>query len=275
MVPALVAKKAAAEEERFSDEESIGEEEEKPASQPVTKPAKAEEERNSDDSNSGDPKDVKPASAANPAKKEEPPDDDSPDGSNDVKKHTAKKAKKPALGDPTDEEDAVKANDEAVKYKLDQAKIQMDYQAKPYEHVEKYGPVLVAVQAEEVEVDVAPHEEEKEGVDANVDATRLEKIREVSNDEENHPVQEKQPKTDEFFENDDQSNEIDVQTNDEEQSNDRLSNEKDEVNGNDNDQVKTEELFESIAILLFSPFYKFRKKRWEPGKLDQWNFMKI
>ena len=47
------------------------------------------------------------------------------------------------------------------------------------------------------------------------------------------------------------------------------NNEKDVVNGNENDQVKTEELFESIAIFLFSPFYKFRKKRWEPGKLDQ------
>ena len=37
---------------------------------------------------------------------------------------------------------------------------------------------------------------------------------EVSNDKENHPVEEKQP-------------------------NDKLSNDKDEVNGNENDQVKT------------------------------------
>ena len=92
----------------------------------------------------------------------------------------------------------------------------------------------------------------------------MEKIREVSNDEENHPVQEKQPKTDELFENDDQSNEINVPTNDDVSSNDDHSNENDEVNGDD-DQVKTEE---SIAIFLFFPLYKYRKKRW-PGKLDQ------
>ena len=89
----------------------------------------------------------------------------------------------------------------------------------------------------------------------------------VYNDEENHPVEEKQPKTGELFENDDQSNEIDVQTNDDEESNDELSNENDEVNGNDNDQVKTEELFDSIAIFLFFPNYKYRKKGW-PGKLE-------
>ena len=65
------------------------------------------------------------------------------------------------------------------------------------------------------------------------------------------------------------STENDVQTNDEKQSNDELSNENDEVNGNDNDQVKTEELFDSIAIFLFFPNYKFRKKRWKPGKLDK------
>ena len=89
---------------------------------------------------------------------------------------------------------------------------------------------------------------------------------EVFDDEESHPVEEKQPKTDEFFENDDQSNEIDVQTNDV-SSNDDHSNENDEVNGDD-DQVKTEEVFDSIAIFLFFPLYKYRKKRW-PGKLDQ------
>ena len=50
-------------------------------------------------------------------------------------------------------------------------------------------------------------------------------------------------------------------------SNDDHSNENDEVNGDD-DQVKTEELFDSIAIFLFFPLYKYRKKRW-PGKLDQ------
>ena len=46
-----------------------------------------------------------------------------------------------------------------------------------------------------------------------------------------------------------------------------FDNENDEVNGDD-DQVKTEELFDSIAIFLFFPLYKYRKKRW-PGKLDQ------
>ena len=78
----------------------------------------------------------------------------------------------------------------------------------------------------------------------------------------------KQPKTYEFSENDDRSNENDVQTNGKEKSNGEFSNENDEVNGNDYDQVKIEELFDSIAIFLFFPNYKYRKKRW-PGKLDQ------
>ena len=279
-VPAPGAKKAAAKEESSPDEESSGEEE-KPAAQPVTKPVAGKEERNSDDSNSDDPKDEKPASegakpAAKPSKKEEPPDDNSADGSNDVKKPEAKKAKKLAPGDPMDEEDAVQALDEAVMYKLDQAKIQVDCQAKPYEHVKKYvkGPELVALQAEEVQVDVASQEREEKEVDNDVDATRLSKTMEGSNDEENHPVEEKQLKSNELFEIDDKSNEDDDQTKDDEQSNDDQANENDdhskendEVIGDKYDQVKIEELFESIAIFLFFPNYKYRKKRW-PEKLD-------
>ena len=80
-------------------------------------------------------------------------------------------------------------------------------------------------------------------------------------DEESHPAEDIQTKS-ELFEIDDQSNEDDDQTNDDEESNDELSNENDEVNGNDYNQVKTEELFDSIAIFLFFPNYKYRKKRW-------------
>ena len=83
----------------------------------------------------------------------------------------------------------------------------------------------------------------------------------------NHPVEEKQAKSDELFEIDDQSNEDDDQTNDDEESDDELSNENEEVNGNDYDQVKIEGLFDSITIFLFFPNYKYRKKRW-PGKLE-------
>ena len=122
--------------------------------------------------------------------KEEPPDDNSADGSNDVKKPEAKKAKKLAPGDPMDEEDAVKAIDEAVMYKLDQAKIQVDCQAKPYKHVEKYviGPEFIALQAEEVQVNIASQEREEKEVDNGVDVTRLSKTMEGSNDEESHPA---------------------------------------------------------------------------------------
>ena len=81
--------------------------------------------------------------------------------------------------------------------------------------------------------------------------------------------QEVRLKSDELFENDDQSNENDVQINDDKQSNDEDENENDnhskendEVNGDKYDQVKIEELFNSIAILLFFPNYKYRKKRW-------------
>ena len=90
---------------------------------------------------------------------------------------------------------------------------------------------------------------------------------EVSNNEENHPVEERQPKTDKLFENHDQSNAKNVQTNDDEQSNENDDHfkENDEVDGDNNDQVKIEELFDSIAIFLFFPNYKYRKKRW-PGK---------
>ena len=86
-------------------------------------------------------------------------------------------------------------------------------------------------------------------------------------DEESHPAEDIQTKSDELFEIDDQSNEDDDQTNDEEESNDELSNENDEVSGNDDDRVKTETLFDSIAIFLFFPNYKYRKKR-RPGKLE-------
>ena len=81
-------------------------------------------------------------------------------------------------------------------------------------------------------------------------------------DEESHPAEDIQTKSDELFEIDDQSNEDDDQTNDDEESDDELSNENEEVNGNDYDQVKIEELFDSIAIFLFFPNYKYRKKRW-------------
>ena len=63
--------------------------------------------------------------------------------------------------------------------------------------------------------------------------------------------------TDELCENDDQSNAKNVQTNDEQSNddheNDDHSKENDEVNGDNNDQVKIEELFEAIAIFLFFP----------------------
>ena len=85
-------------------------------------------------------------------------------------------------------------------------------------------------------------------------------------DEESHPAEDIQTKSDELFEIDDQSNEDDDHTNDDEPSDDH-SDENDESNGNDYDQVKTEELFDSIAIFLFFPNYKYRKKRW-PGKLE-------
>ena len=285
---APVAKKAAGEEERFPEKESSGGEE-KPAARPATKPVASKEERNSD-SNSDDLKDEKPTSegvkpTAKPAMKEEPPDDNSADGSNDVKKPEAKKAKKLAPGDPMDEEDAVKAIDEAVMHKLDQAKIQVDYQAKPYKHVEKYvkGPEHVALQAEEVQVDVASQErEEKEEVQVDVDATRLSKTMEGSNDEESHPAEDIQTKTDELFDknvqsDDDQANKVSAVDESKKQKvqlksdelfeNDDHSKENYEVNGSKYDQVKIEELFESIAIFLFFPNYKYRKKRW-PGKLD-------
>ena len=61
---------------------------------------------------------------------------------------------------------------------------------------------------------------------------------EVSSEEENHPVEEKQPKTDELFENYDQFNEIDVLTNDDQANeNDDHSTENDEVIGDKYDQV--------------------------------------
>ena len=117
------------------------------------KPAVDDEKKSSVEFISDNPKEEKPASkdaksAAKPAMEEEPPDGSSADSSDDVKNPEAKKAKKPAPGDPMDEEDAVKAIDEAVMFKLDQAKIQVDCQAKPYEHVKKYvkGPELVALQ---------------------------------------------------------------------------------------------------------------------------------
>ena len=63
---------------------------------------------------------------------------------------------------------------------------------------------------------------------------------------------------------DDQFNEDDDQTKDDDQAseNDDHSKENDEVNGDNYDQVKIEELFEIIAIFLFFPNYKYRKKRW-------------
>ena len=121
---------------------------------------------------------------------------------------------------------------------------------------------VVASQEEEADTDDASREE-KEVVDGKVDATRLDKTMEVSSEEENHPVEEKQPKTDELFENYDQFNEIDVLTNDDQANeNDDHSKENDEVIGDKYDQVKIEELFEIIAIFLFFPNYKYRKKRW-------------
>ena len=112
--------------------------------------------------------------------------------------------------------------------------------------------------------------EEKEAV--YVDATKLDNNTKVSAADESQK-QEVQLQS-ELFENDDESIENDVQTNDDEQSNDDHANENDdhpkeidEVNGNE-DQVKTEELFDSIAITLFFPNYKYRKKRW-PEKLDK------
>ena len=149
-------------------------------------------------------------------------------------------------------------------------KERVDVELAPQEKEEKearvHSGLCVVASQERKAVDVASQGEEKEEVDANVDATRLDKALEVFNDEENHPVEEKQAKSDELFENDDQSNEDDDHTNDDEQSDDH-SDENDEGNGNDYDQVKTKELFDSIAIFLFFPNYKYRKKRW-PGKLE-------
>ena len=132
------------------------------------------------------------------------------------------------------------------------------------------GLALVVASQEEqegVDVDDASQGREEKGVeadiDANVDATRLHKIIEVSDDDENQKQEEIPPKSEEFFENDDQSNSSDDQTNE----NDEHSNENDEVNGNDN-QVKTKGFFKPIAIFLMYPFYRYRKKRWKPKTLD-------
>ena len=124
-------------------------------------------------------------------------------------------------------------------------------------------------------VDVASQErEEKQEVDTDtdVDTTGLSKTMKVFNDEESHPDEDIQTKTDESFDetiqtNDEQANKLstdDIKS-DELFENDDHSKENDEVNGDKHDQVKIEELFESIAIFLFFPNYKYRKKRW-PGK---------
>ena len=101
----------------------------------------------------------------------------------------------------------------------------------------------------------------------------MDKNIEVSDKDDSQRQKEVQLMTDGFCENYDQSNAKNVQTNDE-QSNDDQANETDdhskeniEVNGYKYDQVKMEKLFESIAIFLFFPNYKYRKKR-RPGKLD-------
>ena len=254
-VPALVAKKAAARKESFSDEDedSSGGEEEKPAAQPVVraKPAAAKEASNSDDLNSDGPKEAQPASkvarpAAKPSKKEEPPDGSCADGSDDVKKPAANKEKKPAPGKPMDEEGA----DSAPHKKEEKVDIEVAPQEKEEKEARVHSSLCVVASQEgekEADADVASREEKEEvDADVDVDATRLDKTMEVS-DEENHPVEEVQLKSDELFENDDHSKE------------------NDEVNGSKYDQAKIEELFETIAIFLFSPNYKYRKKRW-PGK---------
>ena len=92
-------------------------------------------------------------------------------------------------------------------------------------------------------------------------------------DEESHPVEDIQTKSDELFEIDDQSNDDDDQTNDDRTNDDHVNEnddhpkENDEVSDDNNGQVKIEALFDSIAIFLFFPNYKYRKKRW-PGKLE-------
>ena len=170
-----------------------------------------------------------------------------------------------------DEEPATKKAAAAPVAKIAAAKDEsFSYEESSGEEEEKErADIEVAPQErEEDDAKVASREsEEKEGVDTNVDATRLDKTMEVSNNEENHPVEERQPKTDKLFENHDQSNAKNVQTNDDEQSNENDDHfkENDEVDGDNNDQVKIEELFDSIAIFLFFPNYKYRKKRW-PGK---------
>ena len=130
---------------------------------------------------------------------------------------------------------------------------------------------------ENVGVDAASQEREEKGVDVDVDATGLDKNTKVSEGEESHPAEEIQlkpnelfdeiiqTKTDEFFGKN-------VQTNDDALSNDDYihengdhSNKIDDVNGNDDDQVKVKELFESIAVFLMIPFYKYRKK--DPMKM--------
>ena len=75
-------------------------------------------------------------------------------------------------------------------------------------------------------------------------------------DEESHPVEDIQTKSDELFEIDDQSNEDDDQTNDDRTNDDHVNEnddhpkENDEVSDDNNGQVKIEALFETIAITL-------------------------
>ena len=105
----------------------------------------------------------------------------------------------------------------------------------PHEKEARVHSLLcVTASQERKAADVASQGEEKEGIDADVDATRLNKSIEVSNDEESHPAEEIQQKTDELFKNDVQSNAKNVQTN-AEQSNDNHANENDEQSNDDHE----------------------------------------
>ena len=184
--------------------------------------------------------------------------------------------------DDEDEEEALVA----ASQEREQVSVEVAPQVKEEKGARVHSSLCFVASQERKAVDVASQErEEKQEVDTDtdVDATGLSKTMKVSNDEESHLDEDIQTKTDESFDetiqtNDDQANK--VSANDENQKqevqlkSDELfenydhSKENDEVNGdNKHDQVKIEELFESIAIFLFFPNYKYRKKRW-PGKLD-------
>ena len=181
--------------------------------------------------------------------------------------------------DDEDEEEALVA----ASQEREQVSVEVAPQVKEEKGARVHSSLCVVASQERKAVDVASQErEEKQEVDTDtdVDTTGLSKTMKVFNDEESHPDEDIQTKTDESFDetiqtNDEQANKLSTDDENQKQEvqlksdelfeNDDHSKENDEVNGDKHDQVKIEELFESIAIFLFFPNYKYRKKRW-PGK---------